>query len=74
MSLLLENRHALLTGAAGGIGLAVTAAYLAQGARCTAVRRTNGKCIRARNGSMLVEFDNGVRHVVVGRLLRKEKT
>jgi D-sorbitol dehydrogenase (acceptor) len=36
MSLRLENRHALLTGAAGGIGLAVTAAYLAQGARCTA--------------------------------------
>jgi D-sorbitol dehydrogenase (acceptor) len=32
----LEDRHALLTGAAGGIGLAVTAAYLAQGARCTA--------------------------------------
>jgi D-sorbitol dehydrogenase (acceptor) len=33
----LENRHALLTGAAGGIGLAVTRAYLAEGARCTAV-------------------------------------
>jgi len=32
----LEDRHALLTGAAGGIGLAVTAAYLEQGARCTA--------------------------------------
>ncbi len=33
----LENRHALLTGAAGGIGLSVTEAYLAEGARCTAV-------------------------------------
>jgi D-sorbitol dehydrogenase (acceptor) len=33
----LDNRHALLTGAAGGIGLAVTAAFLAEGARCTAV-------------------------------------
>jgi D-sorbitol dehydrogenase (acceptor) len=33
----LENRHALLTGAAGGIGLAVTEAYLEEGARCTAV-------------------------------------
>lgn len=33
----LEDRHALLTGAAGGIGLAVTAAYLTHGARCTAV-------------------------------------
>jgi D-sorbitol dehydrogenase (acceptor) len=32
----LEGRHALLTGAAGGIGLAVTRAYLAEGARCTA--------------------------------------
>jgi D-sorbitol dehydrogenase (acceptor) len=33
----LDDRHALLTGAAGGIGLAVTTAYLAEGARCTAV-------------------------------------
>src|SRR5690349_19421317 len=31
----LEDRHALLTGAAGGIGLAVAAAYLESGARCT---------------------------------------
>ena len=37
MSRRLDNRHALLTGAAGGIGLAVTTAYLAEGARCTAV-------------------------------------
>jgi D-sorbitol dehydrogenase (acceptor) len=37
MSRRLENRHALLTGAAGGIGLAVTEAYLAEGARCTTV-------------------------------------
>ena len=36
MSGRLENRHALLTGAAGGIGLAVTGAYLEEGARCTA--------------------------------------
>ena len=36
MSGRLENRHALLTGAAGGIGLAVTSAYLEEGARCTA--------------------------------------
>ena len=40
MSRRLENRHALLTGAAGGIGLAVTTAYLAEGARCTAVDLT----------------------------------
>jgi len=31
----LAGRHALLTGAAGGIGLAVAQAYLREGARCT---------------------------------------
>lgn len=31
----LQGKHALLTGAAGGIGLAVAGAYVAQGARCT---------------------------------------
>ena len=35
MSLRLAGRHALLTGAAGGIGLAVAEAYLREGARCT---------------------------------------
>jgi D-sorbitol dehydrogenase (acceptor) len=33
----LAGRHALLTGAGGGIGLAVTSGFLAEGARCTAV-------------------------------------
>jgi len=33
----LNDKHALLTGAGGGIGLAVAGAYLAQGARCTLV-------------------------------------
>jgi len=33
----LDGKHALMTGVAGGIGLAVTAAYLREGARCTAV-------------------------------------
>ena len=33
----LQGHHALLTGAGGGIGLAVTAAFVAEGARCTAV-------------------------------------
>lgn len=37
MSLRLNNRHALLTGAGGGIGLAVATAYLAEGARCSVV-------------------------------------
>jgi D-sorbitol dehydrogenase (acceptor) len=35
MTLRLTQKHALLTGAAGGIGLAVTAAFLQQGAKCT---------------------------------------
>jgi NAD(P)-dependent dehydrogenase (short-subunit alcohol dehydrogenase family) len=35
MSELLKGKHAILTGAAGGIGLAVASAYLPQGARCT---------------------------------------
>ena len=39
---------------------------------CNAVRR-NGKCIRGRNGSMLVCFEDGREMVVVGRLLRKNK-
>ena len=38
---------------------------------CTAVRRPDGKCIRGRNGTMLVDFD-GVKHVVIARLLRKQ--
>jgi hypothetical protein len=37
---------------------------------CRAVRR-NGKCIRGKNGSMLVCFEDGMLHVVSGRLLRK---
>jgi len=31
----LQDKHAILTGASGGIGLAVAAAYLNEGARCT---------------------------------------
>lgn len=37
MSGRLQDKHALLTGAGGGIGLAVAAAYLREGARCTLV-------------------------------------
>jgi hypothetical protein len=40
-------------------------------ASCNAVRR-NGKCIRGKNGSMMVQFEDGKVHVVVGRLLRKQ--
>lgn len=39
---------------------------------CKAVRRNN-KCIRGKNGSMLVVFSDGKQHVVIARLLRKVK-
>lgn len=42
-----------------------------KGQECTAVRRPDGKCIRGKNGSMLVQFDNSTTCVVIGRLLRK---
>lgn len=38
---------------------------------CSAVRREDGKCIRGRNGSMLVAFENGSQHVIIGRRLKK---
>jgi hypothetical protein len=41
-----------------------------KGRTCHAIRRHDGKCIRGRNGSMLVSF-GGEKHVVIGRLLRK---
>jgi len=39
---------------------------------CKAVRRQDGKCIRGKNGNMLVEFD-GVIVNVIARQLRKIK-
>ncbi|MGZ8538745.1 MAG: hypothetical protein ACXWV9_10805 [Flavisolibacter sp.] len=36
-----------------------------------AILRSDGKCIRGRNGSMMVEM-NGRRMIVTGGLLRKE--
>lgn len=44
-----------------------------RGAPCSAVRRPDNKCIRGRNGSMLVRFEDGTLAVVIGRLLRKVK-
>lgn len=41
------------------------------GQPCKAVRRPDGKCIRGKNGSMLVEFSDGRVVVVLGRQLRK---
>jgi hypothetical protein len=43
-----------------------------KGALCKAVRRQDGKCIRGKNGTMLVQFENE-KSVVIGRLLRKIK-
>lgn len=40
---------------------------------CRTVRRPNGKCVRGKNGNMLVEFDDVGKCVVLGRLLRKIK-
>jgi len=41
------------------------------GRRCEAIRRPDGKCIRGRNGNMLVRFTSGEIVVVLGRQLRK---
>lgn len=41
-----------------------------RGAVCSAIRRQDGKCIRGKNGSMLVSF-GGTPHIVTARLLRK---
>lgn len=41
--------------------------------KCSAIRRTNGKCTRGRNGNFLVSFKSGEKVVVLGRLLRKLK-
>jgi len=41
--------------------------------RCSAVRRPDGKCIRGKNGNMLVRFAGGEMVVVLGRQLRKIK-
>jgi len=40
---------------------------------CTAVLRPNGKCIRSKKGTMLVQFGK-TKHIVIARLLRKVKT
>lgn len=41
-----------------------------KGKQCAAVISSFGKCIRGRNGNMLVSF-NGIKTVVPGRQLRK---
>ena len=46
------------------------AAY--KGQACKAIRRDDGKCIRGKNGNMLVSFEETM-VVVQARLLRKIK-
>jgi hypothetical protein len=41
--------------------------------RCDAVRRSDGKCITSRMETMLVVFQDGVKHNVLRRRLRKTK-
>ena len=43
-----------------------------KGQQCEAVRNAAGKCIRGKNGNMLVAFQ-GKPVVVIARLLRKVK-
>lgn len=43
-----------------------------KGRSCTAVRRQDGKCIRGKNGNMLVDFQ-GTLVVVLARRLKKNK-
>ena len=43
---------------------------LYKGKECVAVKRKDGKCIRGKNGNMLVDFD-GTLVVVLARQLRK---
>ncbi|MEZ5925893.1 MAG: SDR family NAD(P)-dependent oxidoreductase [Hyphomicrobiaceae bacterium] len=47
MKMLLEGRHALVTGAAGGIGRAVVSAFTAHGARCSAFDQVSGDGVAA---------------------------
>lgn len=42
-----------------------------RGRQCEAVRRDDGRCIRGRNGNMLVRFTSGEVVVVLARQLRK---
>ena len=41
-----------------------------KGALCTSVLNKRGKCIRGKNGNMLVDI-NGKKTVVIARLLRR---
>jgi hypothetical protein len=42
-----------------------------KGQKCNAIRKPDGKCIRSKMATMLVQFENGKKHVVLARQLRK---
>ena len=43
-----------------------------KGRKCRAIRTLEGRCLRGKNGNMLVSFD-GTPVIVIARLLRKLK-
>ena len=57
----LQDRHALLTGAGGGIGLAVAAAYLREGARCTMMDLATGPSDGVQ--ALALEYGNRLHYV-----------
>jgi D-sorbitol dehydrogenase (acceptor) len=61
MSGRLQDRHALLTGAGGGIGLAVAHAYLRESARCTVVDITAAPSPDVQ--ALMAEYGNQIQYV-----------
>lgn len=41
--------------------------------KCSAALKANGKCIRSKMSTMLVEFSDGTKHIILARRLRKIK-
>lgn len=61
MTTRLNRKHAVLTGAAGGIGLAVAAAYLREGAQCTVA--DVGKTPTAELAALMTTHPDTLRYV-----------
>ena len=70
MSGRLHGRHALLTGAGGGIGLAVAEAYLREGARCTLVDLARPPSAAA---GRVLSANNDTAHYVPADVTRSEQ-
>lgn len=52
------------------LGDKLTAPHL-KGAKCKAIRNHRRKCVVSKMATMLVRFENGKKHVILRRLLRK---